>query len=72
MEHTTKTIYRRPDHLSVNVDGDDGSIEIVYDGKTLVLYAVQAKQYAPPYPEGCAYQPCFGRDRAACLWARRR
>jgi hypothetical protein len=45
IEHTTKTIYRRPDHLSVNVTGDDGSIEIFYDGKNLILYAVEAKQY---------------------------
>lgn len=45
IEHTIKTIYRRPDHLLVNVTGDDGSIEIIYDGKNLVLYAVEAKQY---------------------------
>jgi hypothetical protein len=29
----------------VSVTGDDGSIKILYDGKTLVLYAVEAKQY---------------------------
>lgn len=46
IEHITKTIYRRPDYLLVNVTGDDGSIEILYDGKNLVLYAVEAKQYA--------------------------
>jgi hypothetical protein len=45
IEHTTKTVYRRPDHLLVNVSGDDGSIEILYDGKNLILYAVEAKQY---------------------------
>ena len=45
IEHTTKTIYRRPDHLLVNVIGDDGSVEILYDGKNLVLYAVEVKQY---------------------------
>jgi hypothetical protein len=43
--HTTKTIYSRPDRLSVSVTGDDGSVEVLYDGKTLVLYAVEAKQY---------------------------
>ena len=43
--HTTKTIYNRPDRLSVSVTGDDGSIKILYDGETLVLYAVEAKQY---------------------------
>jgi hypothetical protein len=43
--HTTKTIYDRPDQLLVSVTGDDGSIKILYDGKTLVLYAAEAKQY---------------------------
>jgi len=43
--HTAKTIYRRPDRLSVSVTGDDGSIKVLYDGKKLVLYAVEAKQY---------------------------
>ena len=43
--HTTKTIYSRPDRLSVSVTGDDGSIKVLYDGKTLVLYPVEAKQY---------------------------
>ena len=43
--HTAKTIYSRPDRLSVSATGDDGSIKVLYDGKTLVLYAIQAKQY---------------------------
>jgi hypothetical protein len=43
--HATKTVYSRPDRLSVSVSGDDGSIKLLYDGKTLVLYAVEAKQY---------------------------
>ena len=43
--HTTKTIYSRPDRLSVSVTGDDGSVKVLYDGKTLILYAVEAKQY---------------------------
>ena len=43
--HTTKTVYDRPDRLSVSVTGDDGSVKILYDGKTLVLYAADAKQY---------------------------
>lgn len=43
--HTTKTIYRRPDRLLVTVSGDDGSIKILYNGKALVLYAEEAKQY---------------------------
>jgi hypothetical protein len=44
--HATKTVYQRPDRLSVSVTGDDGSVKILYDGKTLVLSAVEAKQYA--------------------------
>jgi hypothetical protein len=43
--HKTKIIYSRADRLSVSVTGDDGSVEVLYDGKTLVLYAVEAKQY---------------------------
>jgi hypothetical protein len=43
--HATKTIFSRPDRLSVSVTGDDGSIKMLYDGKTLVVYAVEAKQY---------------------------
>jgi len=43
--HTSTTTYRRPDRLLVNVTGDDGSIQILYDGQSLVLYAVEAKQY---------------------------
>jgi hypothetical protein len=43
--HTTKIVYDRPDRLSVSVTGDDGSIKVLYDGKTLVLYAAEAKQY---------------------------
>ena len=43
--HMTETIYSRPDRLSVSITGDDGSIKVLYDGKTLVLYAREAKQY---------------------------
>jgi hypothetical protein len=43
--HTTKTTYRRPDRLLVDVTGDDGSIQILYDGQSLVLYTLEAKQY---------------------------
>src|SRR5208282_44201 len=34
--HATKTIFRRPNRLSVTVTGDDGSIKLLYDGQTLV------------------------------------
>ena len=39
--HATKTIFSRPDRLSVRMTGDDGSMKLLYDGKTLVLYAVE-------------------------------
>ena len=43
--HTTKTVARRPDRLLVDATGDDGSSKMIYDGKTLVVYAVDQKQY---------------------------
>jgi hypothetical protein len=44
--HATKTVVRRPDHLLVDVSGDDGSTKMIYDGKTFVVYGVTQKQYA--------------------------
>jgi hypothetical protein len=44
--HATKIVFRRPDRLSVDINGDDGSIKLLYDGKTLVIYAVEQKEYA--------------------------
>jgi hypothetical protein len=44
--HTTKTVVRRPDRLFAEVTGDDGSKEVFFDGKTLVVYGVEQKQYA--------------------------
>ena len=51
--HLSKTVFRRPDRLSVDVTGDDGSIELLFDGKTIVLYGVEQKKYASiPVPNG--------------------
>lgn len=44
--HNIKVIVRRPDRLKVDVTGDDGSTQLFYDGKTVVLYGVDAKKYA--------------------------
>jgi len=44
--HTLTTIFRRPDRLSLDVSGDDGSIKIRYDGETIVIFGVEQKQYA--------------------------
>ena len=46
IEHATKTVFRRPNRLSVDVTGDDGSTKMLYNGKDLVIYAVEQKKYA--------------------------
>jgi hypothetical protein len=43
--HMIKTTIRRPDRLAVEVTGDDGSKKMLSDGKNLVIYAVEQKQY---------------------------
>jgi len=50
--HALKVTLRRPDRLRADVVGDDGSTSLIYDGKTTVLYEVEAKKYATiPVPE---------------------
>ena len=44
--HSIKAVVRRPDRVSVESSGDDGSGKLVYDGKTLVVYNATEKQYA--------------------------
>ena len=44
--HTMKVVVRRPDRLRVDVTGDDGSTQLIYDGKTAVVFGVDAKKYA--------------------------
>jgi len=46
ISHTMTTIFRRPDRLSLDISGDDGSIKMRYDGETIVIYGVEQKQYA--------------------------
>ena len=41
----TKTIVSRPDRLAVDITGDRGSSKLLYDGRTLVIYSVDNKQY---------------------------
>jgi hypothetical protein len=45
--HATKTIYSRPDRLSVSVTGDDGSIKMLYDGKTLAQGGISCSIRTP-------------------------
>jgi hypothetical protein len=50
--HETKIVVRRPDRLSIDAAGDDGAMKMLYDGKTLVVYGVEQKQYATiPVPD---------------------
>ena len=41
----TKTVVSRPDRIAVEITGDNGSSKLLYDGKTLVVYAVDQKHY---------------------------
>ncbi len=44
--HSMKVTVHRPDHLAVDLTGDDGSTKLLYDGKKAVLYSADAKKYA--------------------------
>jgi hypothetical protein len=41
----TKTVVSRPDRITVEFTGDNGSRKLLYNGKTLVIYAVDQKRY---------------------------
>ena len=44
--HTAKITVRRPDRLLIAIDGDDGVVNLVYDGKTMAVSRVNAKEYS--------------------------
>jgi len=44
--HSVKVTVRRPDRLLIEVSGDDGSHKLFYNGKTVVLFSVETKQYS--------------------------
>jgi hypothetical protein len=44
--HSTKVTVRRPDRLAIAVTGDDGSTKLFYNGRTVVLFGVETKQYS--------------------------
>jgi len=51
--HTLKVTVHRPDRMLVEVNGDDGSSKLVFDGKTAVVYSAAQNKYASiPVPEG--------------------
>jgi hypothetical protein len=43
--HHASVVVRRPDKLSVDIDGDDGNIRITYDGSQLTVYNVTQNRY---------------------------
>lgn len=51
--HTMKVTVHRPNRLLVEVNGDDGSHKLVFDGKAAVIYSATENKYASiPVPEG--------------------
>ena len=44
--HSMNIIVRRPDRLRVDVTGDDGSVKMFYDGKTVSMFGVEANKYS--------------------------
>ena len=50
--HVIKVTVHRPNRLRVDVKGDDGSEELLYDGKTTVLFGADTNKYASiPSPD---------------------
>ena len=50
--HAMNIVVRRPDRFSVQVTGDDGSHELLYDGKTVSLFLPAEKKYATVSSQG--------------------
>ena len=44
--HSMKVTVRRPDRLLIEVNGDDGSTKLFYNGRAVVLFGVETKQYS--------------------------
>jgi hypothetical protein len=44
--HVMKATVHRPDKLRVDVTGDDGSHQLTYDGKAVVLFDADTKRYS--------------------------
>ena len=44
--HEADVSVRRPDHLAIDITGDDGATRIVYNGKTLTILNKTANKYA--------------------------
>jgi hypothetical protein len=51
--HTMRVTVHRPSRLLVDVNGDDGSTKLAFDGKTAVVYSATPNKYASiPVAEG--------------------
>ncbi len=44
--HTMNVLVRRPDRLAAQINGDDGSAKLFYDGKTLTVFNAAKNTYA--------------------------
>lgn len=53
--HTMKVVMHRPDRIEIEVNGDDGSHDLFYDGKSVAIFSPDTKTYAVlPAPGGIA------------------
>jgi hypothetical protein len=53
--HTMKVVMRRPDRIEIEVNGDDGSHDLFYDGKSVAIFSPDTKSYSVmPAPGGIA------------------
>jgi hypothetical protein len=43
--HSMKVTVRRPDHLLVDVTGDDGPVKMFYDGKSVTVFGGETNKY---------------------------
>ena len=43
--HEVDVTVHRPDRLSIDISGDDGSTQMLYDGKKLVIYGADRNEY---------------------------
>lgn len=53
--HTMKVTMRRPDRIKIQISGDDGAQDLVYDGTSVAIFTPESNTYALlPAPGGIA------------------
>ena len=62
--HTVNVITRKPDHLAVNVTGDDGASKLIYDGKEVSTIDEIDNQIRPDRDVGRSGQCNRGSERS--------